>query len=171
VATYPSLDRDKILDRDNAADLRFLEQSLEALDAMVPLSRAAAELGSDDAVRALARRALSSQERFTRTLERLVVPVRRGSDRAPGPLPPPDDLDRSFVTTLEEHARGSLERARVQLVEGLDHDLRRIAEDLVRESHHELAVIAGLAPTLRGRARGPALRDPVRDSVGRPASP
>lgn len=140
----------------NRADLQFLSEALEALDAAAGLSNVAAVRGSAEEVRALAQWTLTAQRRLMEALQHCLVGDSAGDPSSARPIavrpptrPATDHLrnlqgpalDEAFVIALTAHADRSLVRARAEMVAGLNGDARGIAELAIRKLTRELAAL------------------------------
>ncbi|GAA4671770.1 hypothetical protein [Nocardioides nanhaiensis] len=148
----------------NPEDLRYLRGELAALRQARAPSLAAAVAAGDPAVRALAEQVGEVQLQGIRALVALLraegvhelggaepAPADRhdAAEAAPASLPLSGaDLDLAFVALLGEQARAAIVRASAEMTGGMDAGCRGQAEQTIRDSWRDLAVLADLARRL-----------------------
>lgn len=150
----------------NPEDLRYLRGELAALRQARAPSLAAAVAAGDPAVRALAEQVGEVQLQGIRALVALLraegvhelggpepAPAEGRRDAAPAPAPasvpvPGAELDLAFVELLGEQARAAIVRASAEMTGGMDAGCRGQAEQTIRDSWRDLALLAELARRL-----------------------
>ncbi|KRE99688.1 hypothetical protein ASG88_13865 [Nocardioides sp. Soil777] len=152
----------------NDADRRYLDQVLPSVRTVTALSVQAGQ-STDPGIRGLARLTAATQRARGRTAVRLVsswtvrdadgprppLPTSRGKSAPVTPLEDGHVLDLRYLADLHEHALASLASARTEMVEGINRQGRRIAEDSIRAHSRELAAIEGFTFTGPAPARPP----------------
>lgn len=159
----------------NPDDLRYLREQLAALRGARAPCLDAATSASDPAVRALAGKVGEMQLQGIRTLVALLrtegLPEQDWPNRAPrdqqdaaaAVAVPGTALDLPFLELLADQAREAIVRARAEMTGGMDAGCRGQAEQTIRDSWRDLAVLTELVQRL--------LRPAVADPASAPTAP
>lgn len=137
----------------NDVDVHYLEHTHAALGPIMAASNAAAVQGTDHHVRALARLAYAEQTDQLATISACLLawgrptavephaPLAEAATRVQGPT-----RDHVFADQLTAHAHASLASARLELVAGVSHTARPIAEAAIHKQDRRLAALHLLFP-------------------------
>jgi uncharacterized protein (DUF305 family) len=155
----------------NDADLRYVRRALRALRDAQKASDQAAAWSSDPDVRTLARRARTMQADDIGEMSSMLDGWGRheggldhaGEFKTPSPLAFAArdlssldrlELDRRLIESLTAHAEAAIASARIEMIEGFEPSIRRIAEDTIRANSRDLSALRPGAST-RSRPGAP----------------